>query len=232
MVKAKPVDVEPVEAKTVASVPVATLDAATIEARRLRLEQAARQRFLADEARMRAKVKKPVATKPQQRAAAVPTRETTPATTPARSAPVKKKPRFTLDEIVSTLLDGRWGSGGKPASLLPSSTTFCTRQAHRINCLSVPQTIKTRYGQARYKVETTLSRFSPQGHFEMTYRTLVKLVDSEAAAGENDSAAADGDGWQIKDYSMSCTLIAPDQVSCVDGKGITRKYRQTGLARR
>jgi len=206
---AKPAGHPVVEGPVRVDVPVATLDAGTIEARRLRLEQAARRRFLADQAR-----------------------ETTPATTPAKSAPVKKKPRFTLDKIVSTLLDGRWSSSGKPASLLPSATTFCNRQGDRISCQSVPKNVKTRYGLARYKVETTLSRFSPQGHFEMTYRTRVKLVDSEADGGNNASATAGDSGWQIKDYSMSCTLTAPDKVSCVDGKGITRKYRQTGLARR
>ena len=126
------------------------------------------------------------------------------------------------------MLEGSWSSRGKPASLLPSGNTFCSRQESLVTCKSVPQNIKTRYGLALYKVETQLSGFSPQGHFEMSYRTLVKLVKPGAAGSE--SLAPDSKDWQISDYSMSCKLSDAGRVSCVDGKGVVREYQRTGPA--
>lgn len=148
---------------------------------------------------------------------------------PAITPPAKKKPQLTLDETIASLLEGSWSSRGKPASLLPSDSTFCNRLGNAISCKSVPQNIKTQYGLALYKVETRLSGFSPQGHFEMSYRTLVKLVKPGAA--DRESLVPDSKGWQISSYSMSCTLKNPGQVSCVDGKGIVREYQKTGSAK-
>ncbi|VAW77017.1 hypothetical protein MNBD_GAMMA14-856 [hydrothermal vent metagenome] len=144
-------------------------------------------------------------------------------------APVKKKQRLTAKEIIATLLDGHWSSHGKPASLLPSDTTFCNRQGDTVSCKSVPQNVKTRYGLALYKVETTLSNFSSQGLFEMSYRTLVKLVGSDVAGRNGQRPESSDNGWQITAYSMSCKLSGASKVSCVDGKGVVREYQQTGL---
>lgn len=154
---------------------------------------------------------------------------TKPDTPPVKTPAVKKKPQLTLDETIAALLEGSWSSRGKPASLLPSDSTFCNRLGSAISCKSVPQNIKTQYGLALYKVETRLSGFSPQGHFEMSYRTLVKLI--KPGANERESLVPDDKGWQISSYSMSCTLKNPGQVSCVDGKGVVREYQRTGLAR-
>ncbi len=151
---------------------------------------------------------------------------TKPDTPPVKTPAVKKKPQLTLDETIAALLEASWSSRGKPASLLPSDTTFCNRQGNAISCKSVPQNIKTQYGLALYKVETRLSGFSPQGHFEMSYRTLVKLI--KPGANERESLVPDDKGWQISSYSMSCTLKNPSQVSCVDGKGVVREYQKTG----
>ena len=148
---------------------------------------------------------------------------------PVKTPAVKKKSQLTLDETIAALLEGNWSSRGKPASLLPSDSTFCNRLGSTISCKSVPQNIKTQYGLALYKVETRLSGFSLQGHFEMSYRTLVKLVKPVAAGRE--SLVPDSKGWQISSYSMSCILKNPGQVSCVDGKGVVREYQKTGSAK-
>jgi hypothetical protein len=102
-------------------------------------------------------------------------------------------------------LQRRWTSSGKPASLLPSESTLCESRSDRIWCVSVPQNVKTQYGIALYKVETTLLGFSGEGHFEMAYRTLVKLVGAETSGGKQVPGVNSDGGWQITDYSMSCT---------------------------
>jgi len=187
-----------------------------IEARRAELKQAAEQRFSARQSRVQVKPE-PVSV--------TPVRKTTQTASLSKPAPAQKKPSYTRDGIMSALLDGRWSSRDKPASLLPSETTICNKQVDRINCLSVPKNIKTKYGLALYKVETTLSGFSPEGLFEMSYRTLVRLVGSESEQGVPRLAGADSDGWQISAYSMSCKLLPAGKVSCLDGKGVRREYR-------
>jgi hypothetical protein len=119
-------------------------------------------------------------------------------------------------------MQGQWSSAGKPASLLPSASTTCREQSGGLACSSLPQNVKTQYGLALYKVETKLSEFSPEGHFELAYRTLVRLVEGNASK----PPAGDEAGWQITEYSMSCTLSGNNRVSCLDGKGITREYRR------
>ena len=205
---------------------VASPVADSIAAKREQLREDAERRF----SRNLAQVQSGVATPPVPAAAAV--AASVPKTPPApaaaaprpteiaasqpktASAEAKKNPLTTVAEIKKLLLEGRWSSSNKPASLLPSETTFCNSQADGIHCVSVPQNVKTQYGLALYKVETDLSGFSSEGLFEMSYRTLVKLVDAKDA------------DWQVTEYSMSCKLSSDDRVSCLDGKGITREYRR------
>ena len=93
------------------------------------------------------------------------------------------------------MLEGQWSSRGKPASLLPSEITFCSSQGEeQIGCWSVPQNIKTKYGPAIYKVETSMKGFSA-GSFKLSYRTLVKLVDADATDEAKEKAASSPDGW-------------------------------------
>ncbi len=196
---------------------VAPPDAAAIAARRKQLQQAAESRLSTRLARAQADAPAVPASAPARpvptEAAVAPSR---PKTVAAR---VKKKPLSSAAEVRALLLGGRWNSGTKPASLLPSASTFCSVKSGDLACVSVPQNVKTQYGPALYKVESELSGFSAGGLFEMSYRTLVKLVDKASgrpAAGE----------WQITEYSMSCKLEDADRVSCLDGKGITREYRR------
>ncbi|HHH45335.1 MAG TPA: DUF2075 domain-containing protein [Gammaproteobacteria bacterium] len=145
----------------------------------------------------------------------------------ATAPPIRTAPTRSPAEVLrAALLEGQWASRGKPASLLPSKVTYCNSQGERIACLSVPQDIKTRYGPALYKVETTLKGFSAGKRFQLSYRTLVKLLESDSAAAR-ESALANDTGWQISEYTMSCTLARPDQVLCRDDKGVTRNYRRS-----
>ncbi len=197
-------------------------DPSSIQARLVQLKQEAGQRLAV---RRQQETEKPVPV-PKPAAPVIKTPSTTRVPAPV---PVKKKQQLTPEESIAALLEGSWSSSGKPASLLPSDTTFCNRTGSVISCKSVPQNVKTQYGLALYKVETVLNGFSPQGHFEMSYRTLVKLAGS--GTGERISAASDNEGWQVSSYSMSCKLTNVRQVSCVDGKGIVREYQKTGPAR-
>jgi len=199
-----------------------------IQAQRARLRAAAEKRFSEQVARA------------QDEGGATPVASTPPALEqslvkaepPAAPPAAKKKPGSTPAEVKKVLLDGRWTSAGKPATLLPSEITYCNSQVGKISCVSVPKNVKTQYGLALYKVETTLNGFSAEGLFEMSYRTLVKLVGSDSAEGKRQIAGADKDGWQISEYAMSCKLSDLDQISCVDGKGISRRYQRAGLAGR
>ena len=206
--------------------PRARPDPSSIQAKLARLKQDAAQR-LAERRQQQASRPGPVS-RPVTPTVKIPPPPTVRPVTPG-SAPVKKKPQLTLEEAIAALLEGSWSSRGKPASLLPSDSTFCNREGNTIRCQSVPQNVKTQYGLALYKVETRLSGFSPQGHFEMSYRTLVKLIKPGAARRE--SLVPDNKDWQISSYSMSCTLSNARQVSCVDGKGVVREYQKTGPAK-
>ena len=160
----------------------------------------------------------PVSSKPRTpvRVATAPKIKTTP----------KRSPRELLK---ATLLEGQWDSRGKPASLLPSKVTYCNSQGERIACQSVPQDIKTKYGPALYKVETTLKEFSAEKTFQLSYRTLVKLLSSDSDKAR-EAALSSNTGWQVSEYSMSCHMKWPDQVLCRDKKGVTRDYRRSKAA--
>lgn len=126
------------------------------------------------------------------------------------------------DRLKSALLQGEWTSAGNPASLLPSDVTLCKREIADIICRSVPRNVNTKYGEALYKVEATLQDFTDGGEFQVSYRTLVRLLDgrSNATADTN----SDSEHWQISVHAMSCRLIQADKVSCRDEKGVTRDY--------
>jgi len=160
----------------------------------------------------------PVSSKPRTpvRVATAPKIKTTP----------KRSPRELLK---AALLEGQWDSRGKPASLLPSKVTYCNSQGERIACQSVPQDIKTKYGPALYKVETTLKEFSAEKTFQLSYRTLVKLLSSDSDKAR-EAALSSNTGWQVSEYSMSCHMKWPDQVLCRDKKGVTRDYRRSKAA--
>ncbi len=203
----------------------------TLETRRVQLRREAEQRFTQRQAsvlgRTTAPVRQVLPAPPATNQVASVTASSLTTGGNLTSQP-KRQPQFTADKMKRIILQGRWSSAGKPASLLPSEATFCRRQSGGLSCNSVPQNVKTQYGLALYRVETKLSRFSPEGHFEMAYRTLVRLIDDDAST----LPTSDDDGWQITDYSMSCTLAGENEVSCLDGKGITREYRRASLSNR
>jgi len=186
-----------------------------IKAQRERLRQAAERRFSVRQTLAQTKA-----------VAFVPVPGKQAVTVPGQAAVGKKKALFNPGEIVTLLLDGHWSSRGKPASLLPSETTFCQKKTDEIRCHSVPKNIKTQYGLALYKVEITLNAFSRQGHFEMLYRTLVKLVDAGATIRDEGPAASGNGGWQVSAHAMSCILSNTGQVTCKDSKGVSREYRR------
>jgi hypothetical protein len=140
-----------------------------------------------------------------------------------KTAPKKRSP---LELLKAALLEGQWDSRGKPASLLPSKVTYCNSQGQSIACQSVPQDIKTKYGPALYKVETTLKEFSAEKTFQLSYRTLVKLLSDDSDKARK-AALSSNTGWQVSEYSMSCQLTGPNQVPCRDTKGVTRDYRRS-----
>jgi len=145
----------------------------------------------------------------------------------ATAPKIKTTPkRSPLDQLKAALLEGQWTSRGKPASLLPSSVTYCNSQGERIACQSVPQDTNTKYGAALYKVETMLKEFSAGQNFRLSYRTLVKLLGDDSDSSR-DAALSSNTGWQVSEYSMSCQLTRPDQVLCRDNKGVTRDYRRS-----
>ena len=225
-----------------ATSPAAALPGDSIASRREKLRQEAERRFSSQLAQIKpqvapAPVKTEVA-RPPVRAVTAPVVAPAPVAVPeppvqvAASQPktstsvVKKKPLTTARDVKAILLSGRWNSSNKPASLLPSESTFCDDKFDGIHCVSVPQNVKTQYGLALYKVESKLSGFSSEGLFEMSYKTLVKLVGTDADGKQQTIAGPSENGWQVTEYAMSCKLAEDNRVSCLDGKGITREYRR------
>jgi type II secretory pathway predicted ATPase ExeA len=222
---------------------------AGINAEMSRLEQAARKRFTsrlkaAETGSARNKIAQPVAvpratvvTPPaaplpsQPKISAVPPRPepSVPKVAVAQpqrpAAPAVTRPTPVnrwQDRIKAALLQGQWTSQGKPASLLPSDVTLCRDEQARIDCRSVPRNINTKFGEALYKVEATLENFSADGDFRITYRTLVKLLES----GNVNKIVADtgGDNWQVSEYTTTCQMTSQNRVSCRDENGVVRDY--------
>ncbi len=212
---------------------------AEINAEMSRLEQAARRRFtsrlkVAETDSARNKIAQPAVVtratsktlavtprpKPSAPKAAVtqPQRPAVPAVTRPKPVTVNRR----QDRIKAALLQGQWTSQGKPASLLPSDVTLCRDEQARIACRSVPRNINTKFGEALYKVEATLENFSAGGDFRITYRTLVKLLES----GNVNKIVADtgGDNWQVSEYTTTCQLTSQNRVSCRDENGVVRDY--------
>ena len=226
---------EPVE--TAKRKPVQTGTGGTLDAEAARLQREAELR-LAMNLNQDGSSKKKAAPAPVK-AVPVPKKSVTPPLsskprTPVRVATAPKiktapKKRSPLELLKAALLEGQWDSRGKPASLLPSKVTYCNSQGERIACQSVPQDIKTKYGPALYKVETTLKEFSAEKTFQLSYRTLVKLLSSDSDKAR-EAALSSNTGWQVSEYSMSCHMKWPDQVLCRDKKGVTRDYRRSKAA--
>ena len=130
-----------------------------------------------------------------------------------------------LDRLQSLLLAGRWNSEGKPAVLLMSEVTHCEAGEKNIKCWSVPQNSSTKQGLALYKVEATLRAFATGDSFQISYRTLVKLVGGDGGA---DSTSDEG-RWQVTENALECRFIQSDWIQCRDEKDITRDYQRSGL---
>ena len=60
----------------------------------------------------------------------------------------------------------------------------CFASGTAVSCFSVARHTETKYGNAVYKVEANLDGFDADGGFRLSYRTLVKLLGSEAAADQ------------------------------------------------
>jgi hypothetical protein len=146
------------------------------------------------------------------------------------AADIAAEPVRSPEQLRKDLLQGQWTSRGKPATLLPSEITFCSAAGTAISCWSVPQKTDTKYGKAVYKVEANLNGFDADGGFRLSYRTLVKLLGSEAASDEAAlrSAADDAAGWQVTERSMDCALSQGNSVQCLGANGTVRDYRKSG----
>jgi type II secretory pathway predicted ATPase ExeA len=155
-----------------------------------------------------------------------PLKKTPVATRVARSSQQGAKPTVSgKDQLKSLLLAGRWNVEGKPAVFLPSEVTHCEPREKHIKCWSVPQNSNTKHGLALYKVEATLQGFSTGDSFQISYRTLLKLVGGD---GGTDSTSDEG-RWQVTEHAMKCQFIQSDWVQCRDEKGVTRDYHRSGL---
>ncbi|TCK18195.1 putative secretion ATPase (PEP-CTERM system associated) [Thiogranum longum] len=142
-----------------------------------------------------------------------------PATAPQRK-PVSSIP--APGRIQSMLLAGYWTSQNKPATLLPSEITQCQQKGESITCFSIPQSVSTRYGLATYKVEATLQDFTATGEFQLSYRTLVRLVEADSP----NNTGSGNDREQVSEHSMTCQLTQLSRILCQDEKGTKREYRQ------
>jgi type II secretory pathway predicted ATPase ExeA len=221
---AAPVPPKPATASAAAAGATAAVTNETVlEGQRARLRQAAEQRYSEQVTRgqpasEKVAASRPTTKKPEPAPQQIAKADTATAQSAARPA------RKSAAEVKDILLKGRWSSSGNPATLLPSQKTYCHTQVGNISCVSVPQNVKTQYGPALYKVNTTLSGFAAGGHFEMSYRTMVRLVSEDSAEPPGDT---DKDqNWQVTEYAMSCELEDAEMVSCLDGKGITRRYNR------
>ncbi|MDT8388503.1 MAG: AAA family ATPase [Thiogranum sp.] len=258
------ISASPEKPETEDSVSEAPASPATISAQKSRLEEAARQRFDRQLARLeetQPNVTAPVtpsvpktatspvaaasavkpsagpaapappAPRPDARAAEPPVTAGAPAPSEPKVQPVRpSEPKIAARtvpaqqdsgrgsigavQLKAALLKGRWNSNNNPATLLPSDITLCQSLESAIECWSVPQNVGTKYGEALYKVEATLNDFSAAGNFNVSYRTLVRLIDGS------------DDDWQVSEHSMTCKLVSSSQVSCADEKGISRRYNR------
>lgn len=131
------------------------------------------------------------------------------------------------DRVMSLLLANNWRSQqGEAAMLLPSESTYCKRSAERVNCWSVPKYTATKYGPARYKVESTLEGFSAEGGFRIVYSTLMKRANAGTRHAA-DEISKDGSSGATQN-AMDCRLIEAGRVQCRDEQQVPRDYHAVG----
>ena len=122
----------------------------------------------------------------------------------AKAAPSKKPPpkrRTSLAEgLKETILQGRWQRNGQPVGYLPSTATTCQEKGQEIKCLSGELTRNTGFSTITYVTEATLSGFSANDEFNVSYHNNVIRAESE------DPSAASG---------QECNLESASKLVCV-----------------
>jgi hypothetical protein len=150
----------------------------------------------------------------------------------AKAKPQKKavaKPKISLAQgLMETILNGKWERNGKPAGYLPSAATKCKEKENGITCISGELTRNTGFSTITYVTEATLSGFSANDEFNVSYHNNVlraESVEQSASSGQDDSeefsaarSAAQSRvklGPQKTEHNLECALESASKLVCV-----------------
>ena len=129
---------------------------------------------------------------------------------------------------METIANGRWQRNGKPVGYLPSAATTCTEKGKVIKCLSGELTRNTGFSTITYVTEATLSGFSANDEFNVSYHNNVLRAETEgqsSGTGQDDSDEYSDTrstaqsrvklGRQKTEHNLECTLESASKLVCV-----------------
>lgn len=147
----------------------------------------------------------------------------------------------TIQEIMKTVLSGRWSRHGIVATRLPSSLTSCTMGNNKATCWSNSLSSEEDKIKYIYKVKTLLKAFESNGQFQVVSRKLVTDVFNTAPSAlmsdteEEEIGGLRDDildrsirlGWSGGIQEMGCELKADDSITCLSMNNETIEYTRS-----
>ena len=138
-----------------------------------------------------------------------------------------KSPADTPEFKIEDLTIASWSRSNKPVSYLPSAINNCRREGKDVICYSDSQTRESGSNEIKFKTKSTLTDFSKDGTFNVTYSNLV--IDSKPigsissgdddgeVGGEDDSA---GSAYKVKTgwgkaHTLMCQLKDSHPITCL-----------------
>ena len=146
-----------------------------------------------------------------------------------RAAARAPRPKINLAQgLMETILNGNWERNGRPAGYLPSQGVKCSQKGKLIKCVSGQLTRNTGFSVITYVTEATLSGFSANDEFTVSYRNNVLNAQSNDPAAqdaqddaEEFSAAQSAAQSRVKlgkqktEHHLDCSLESATKLVCV-----------------
>jgi len=137
----------------------------------------------------------------------------------SRKAPLPK-PKNIVKLPLEALLAAHWETGlHKPAALLPSSITQCSKTSRGTECWSGVHARKKQGQSIRVKTKSYIRDYTQTG-FTIRFKDLIQQ-------------ATDGlTQWEKQTHNLDCSITSPDEIQCHEkNQQASRIFRRVTLAK-
>ncbi len=135
----------------------------------------------------------------------------------AKAVPKKVVAATAMPDIMNVVLKGKWRRQSKSASLLPSALNTCLKTGEKeIVCFSKDQRRTVGNSQLLFTSKITLSDFTSNGRFNVTYfyNVLDSTYSAENGAAIDPFGLRAEKGWQEPYLKMSCQAKSRKRLRC------------------